>query len=83
MSNILQSSGLNVRQEVETLKIQIELLNSRIRELEKLNEQNVTVLFELAKSHNGSIDITQKLIKNLAQNIDTLSDRIKDMEERF
>lgn len=78
--DIIQHTGTTtVRSEIEMLKIEIDLLNSRLFHMEKLSDQHVKVINDMSKAHNAAITTTQKIIKELAQSVSSLIETTKSL----
>lgn len=80
--NIIKIPGNNIRQDIEELRKSVENLTLKLALMEQFNEQTMLVICEFTKSHNGSLEVTQRIFKALARSIDDLQLRIKDMETK-
>ena len=85
MSEVIQHPGGSIRKDIEELKLHLEAMNSRLYQLEELNKQHISLVYELARSHNSSITTTQKIVKELSMGIkalfrrtDTISKQLED-----
>jgi phage protein D len=75
---------------MSSLRKEVEILKLRLQSIEKLTEQNVKVLLELADRHNSMVADTQKIAllltrnqENLLATMQSLGDEMMAMETRI